>query len=136
MASAATSPSLKLAFEEHLEETKEHARRLDQLFELLGEDTAGATCQAMRALIKEGEDYVKAGGSDAVKDAGLIGAAQRIEHYEIAGYGTARSLATRLGETEAVELLQSTLDEEGNADQALTEIAEEEVNIQAELAED
>jgi ferritin-like metal-binding protein YciE len=136
MIKAATSPSLQLAFEEHLEETKEQMRRLDQLFELIGEEASGETCEAMQGLIKEAQGYAEAGGSDAVKDAGLIGAAQRIEHYEIAAYGTTRSLANRLGDAESAELLQQSLDEESNADQALTDIAEDEVNVEAELSED
>ena len=85
----------------------------------------------MEGLIAEGESYVKASGDDSVRDAGLIGAAQRVEHYEIAGYGTARSLANRLGEKNAAELLQRTLEEEGDADHKLTEIAEAEVNVAA-----
>ena len=85
----------------------------------------------MEGLIAEGEDYVKASGERDVRDAGLIGAAQRVEHYEIAGYGTARTLATRLGESEAADKLQATLDEEGEADRELTAIAESEVNAQA-----
>jgi ferritin-like metal-binding protein YciE len=85
----------------------------------------------MEGLIKEGEEYVKAGGDRDVRDAGLIGAAQRVEHYEIAGYGTARTLASRLGESEAADKLQATLDEEAEADSKLTDIAESEVNPEA-----
>lgn len=128
MADAASAPELKDAFATHLDQTRTHVARLESLFERLGEDPSGETCEAMKGLIREGENYVKAGGSDEVRDAGLIGAAQRVEHYEIAGYGTVRSLATRLGETEAANLLQLTLDEEGETDELLTDIAESFVN--------
>jgi ferritin-like metal-binding protein YciE len=131
MAEAASSAQLKKAFTTHLEETRGHVRRLEQIFNALGEKPSGKTCEAMEGLIAEGESYVKASGDDSVRDAGLIGAAQRVEHYEIAGYGTARSLANRLGEKNAVELLQRTLEEEGDADHKLSEIAEREVNIAA-----
>jgi ferritin-like metal-binding protein YciE len=97
----------------------------------LGEEPSEETCKAMQGLLAEGEDYVKAGGDREVRDAGLIGAAQRVEHYEIAGYGTARTLATRLGETEAADKLQATLEEESEADRKLTEVAESEVNPKA-----
>ncbi len=131
MAEAATSLELRNAFEAHFTETQEHARRLERIFEQLDEDPSGETCEAMKGLVKEGDSYVKAKGDDDVRDAGLIGAAQRVEHYEIAGYGTVRSLARRLGENSAAELLQQTLDEEGAADQKLTDIAESKVNIDA-----
>ncbi|HET7239230.1 MAG TPA: ferritin-like domain-containing protein [Terrimicrobiaceae bacterium] len=128
MADAASSSQLKEAFTAHLTETEGHVSRLEDIFEALGEEPGGETCKAMEGLIKEGEDYVKAGGDKQVRDAGLIGAAQRVEHYEMAGYGTARTLATRLGESEAADSLQDTLDEEKEADLKLTEIAENEVN--------
>lgn len=131
MAEAASSPELKDAFTTHLEQTRTHLERLETILAQLGEQSDGETCQAMKGLIREGEEYVKAGGSDEVRDAALIGTAQRVEHYEMAGYGTTRSLATRLGETEAAELLQTTLDEEGDADQLLTDIAESSVNADA-----
>ena len=131
MANAATSSQLREAFTAHLEETEGHVSRLEEIFEALGEEPSGETCRAMEGLIREGEDYVKAGGDKDVRDAGLIGAAQRVEHYEIAGYGTARTLAARLGESAAADKLQATLDEEGEADQKLTEIAENEVNAEA-----
>ena len=134
MADAATSPQLKAAFSNHLEETRLHAQRLERIFQTLGEKPSGETCAAMKGLISEGEDYVKAGGDDNVRDAGLIGAAQRVEHYEIAGYGTARALATRLGEAAAARVLQQTLDEEGAADKKLTQIAESQVNAEAATA--
>lgn len=128
MAEAASSSQLKEAFTAHLTETEGHVGRLEEIFEALGEEPSGETCKAMEGLIKEGEDYVKAGGDKQVRDAGLIGAAQRVEHYEMAGYGTARTLATRLSESEAADSLQDTLDEEKEADLKLTEIAESEVN--------
>jgi ferritin-like metal-binding protein YciE len=131
MADAASSSQLKQAFSEHLEETENHVSRLEQIFDALGEEPSGETCKAMEGLIAEGEDYVKAGGDRDVRDAGMIGAAQRVEHYEIAGYGTTRTLATRLGESEAAGQLQTTLDEEAEADRKLTEIAESEVNPEA-----
>ena len=131
MADAATSSQLKEAFTAHLEETEIHVSRLEEIFEALGEEPGEETCKAMEGLIAEGEDYVKASGERDVRDAGLIGAAQRVEHYEIAGYGTARTLATRLGESEAADKLQATLDEEGEADRKLSAIAESEVNAEA-----
>lgn len=134
MAEAATSPQLKTAFTTHLQETRLQAQRLEQIFNTMGKEPTGEICQAMKGLIKEGEDYVKAGGDDHVRDAGLIGAAQRVEHYEMAGYGTARSLAIRLGEDAAAKLLQMTLDEEGAADKKLTTIAEGQVNVAATAA--
>jgi ferritin-like metal-binding protein YciE len=131
MAEAATDPELKRAFADHLEQTRGHAERLEEIFEGLGEQPGGETCDAMKGLIKEGQKMVSASGSDAVKDAGLIGAAQRVEHYEIAGYGTTRALAQRLGHHEAADLLQETLDEEAEADELLSSIAESHVNDQA-----
>jgi ferritin-like metal-binding protein YciE len=128
MADAASSSELKEAFTAHLTETEGHVSRLEDIFEALGEEPSGETCKAMEGLIEEGEDYLKASGNKQVRDAGLIGAAQRVEHYEIAGYGTARTLATRLGESEAADSLQATLDEEEEADLQLTAIAESEVN--------
>lgn len=134
MAEAAASSQLKEAFTGHLKQTEGHVRRLEEIFEALGEEPSGETCKAMQGLIAEGEDYVKASGERDVRDAGLIGAAQRVEHYEMAGYGTTRALAERLGESEAAEKLQATLDEEGEADQKLTAIAEGEVNAEAATA--
>ena len=131
MAEAATSSQLKEAFTTHLEESQGHVSRLEEIFEALGEEPGGETCKAMEGLIAEGEDYVKASGDRDVRDAGLIGAAQRVEHYEMAGYGTTRTLATRLGESEAADSLQATLDEEEEADRKLTAIAESEVNPEA-----
>ena len=131
MAEAAASPDLKEAFQTHLEETKGHVQRLEQIFKGLGVEPGGETCAAMKGLIKEGEEYVKAGGNEQVRDAGLIGAAQRVEHYEIAGYGTVRALAKQLGEDAAEKTLQLTLEEEYAADATLTDIAEGGVNASA-----
>ena len=131
MAKAANSNQLKSAFSHHLEETREHVSRLERIFQQIGEKPSGETCEAMKGLIKEGETLVKAEGEPDVRDAGLIGAAQRVEHYEIAGYGTARSLAGRLGEGQIAETLQKTLNEEAEADKKLTAIAESQVNVAA-----
>jgi len=131
MAEAASSQELRSAFEHHLEQTREHVSRLKDIFEEIGEKSSGETCEAMKGLIKEGEVLVKAEGDPDVRDAGLIGAAQRVEHYEIAGYGTARSLAQRLGDNQVVGTLQLTLNEEAEADKKLTSIAESQVNVSA-----
>ncbi|HEX7194703.1 MAG TPA: ferritin-like domain-containing protein [Chthoniobacterales bacterium] len=131
MAEAASSQELRSAFEHHLEQTREHVSRLKDIFEEIGEKSSGETCEAMKGLIKEGEILVKAEGDPDVRDAGLIGAAQRVEHYEIAGYGTARSLAQRLGDRQVAGTLQLTLNEEAEADKKLTAIAETQVNVSA-----
>jgi ferritin-like metal-binding protein YciE len=131
MAEAAGSADLRAAFEHHLDETEGHVSRLEKILETLSEKVSGETCEAMKGLIKEGELIINAEGDPDVRDAGLIGAAQRVEHYEIAGYGTARTLARRLGENEIASVLQHTLDEEGEADKKLTSIAESQVNVDA-----
>jgi ferritin-like metal-binding protein YciE len=131
MAEAATSTELKSAFREHLAETKEHVRRLEQAFQLLDESPNRETCDAMKGLISEGNDVVKARGDSHVRDAALIAAAQRVEHYEIAGYGCCRNFAMRIGAHDVADLLQQTLDEEGAADRKLTSIAESSVNVKA-----
>jgi ferritin-like metal-binding protein YciE len=131
MAEAANSPQLKSAFLSHLDETKGHARRLEEIFGQLGEEPKRETCEAMKGLVKEGAEMIHANGDPAVKDAGLIAAAQRVEHYEMAGYGVVRSFAQRLGHQDIAQLLQQTLDEEGKADQHLTELAEGGINASA-----
>lgn len=131
MAKAATSPELQRAFDGHLSQTKDQLKRLDQVFEYLGEEPKRVTCKGMKGLITEGEELIKGNGESAVKDAGLIAAAQRVEHYEIAGYGCARTYAELLGETESVELLQATLSEERETDESLTELAERVINVEA-----
>lgn len=123
MAKAATDENLRAGFEKHLEQTREHIARLDRAMELLEASPKGKTCKAMKGLIAEGEEKINEDASDAVKDAALIGAAQKVEHYEIAGYGTVRTYAELLGEEEVVELLQETLDEEAETDRQLTQLA-------------
>lgn len=125
MAKASANDQLRQAFEEHLRETSEHVSRLEQIFEQLGEKASGKKCMGMEGLVKEGSEMMKEDYSDEVKDAGIIGAAQRVEHYEMAGYGTVRAFAELLGEDEHVSLLDQTLEEEKQADEKLTQIAEE-----------
>jgi ferritin-like metal-binding protein YciE len=131
MADAASSSSLKQAFQSHLTETEGHVSRLETIFREVNVEPKRETCQAMKGLISEGEDMVGATGDPAVKDAALIAAAQRVEHYEISGYGTARTIAQQLGLTDAATLLQQTLNEEKAADQKLNTIAESSVNVRA-----
>jgi ferritin-like metal-binding protein YciE len=130
MAKAASSDELREGFEEHLEQTKEHVARLEQIFEALDESPKGKKCMGMEGLVKEGAEVIGEDFEDAVMDAALIGAAQRVEHYEIAAYGTAREFANLLGETEHVSLLEETLNEEKETDEKLTELAQE-INSQA-----
>lgn len=131
MAEAASSSQLKQAFQDHLIETQGHVSRLEQVFRELNIEPKRTTCQAMKGLVAEGEEMIKAKGDPDIKDAALIAAAQRVEHYEISAYGTARSFARRLGLTQAVTLLQQTLEEEKAADEKLNNIAESSVNAQA-----
>lgn len=133
MAKTASTPELKQAFETHLEETRGHVERLEEIFDKLGKKPSGKTCKAMKGLVEEGSEMMQEEGPDSVIDAGLIAAAQRVEHYEMAGYGAARTFASILGEDEAEDLLQETLDEEGAADEKLTEIAESIVNEEADV---
>ena len=130
MAKAATSEQLRSGFEEHLEQTKGHVQRLEKIFEALGESPKGKKCKGMEGLIEEGSEMIDEDFEGNTKDAGLIGAAQRVEHYEIAGYGTVRALAETLGETDHVSLLEETLEEEKSTDEKLTELAEQ-INEQA-----
>lgn len=123
MAKAASAPDLRGAFEEHLSVTKKHVERLEEVFDLLGVPAKAKPCAGMKGLIEEGEETMKEDAAGQLMDAALIGAAQRVEHYEMAAYGTARAMAERLGVQEAVDLLQETLDEEKEADETLTEIA-------------
>jgi len=131
MAEAAVSPRLKSAFQQHLRETEQHVARLEKVFGTLGLTPERETCEAMKGLIAEGDEAVSAQGDPSVKDAALIAAAQRVEHYEMAGYGTVRTLAEQLGRQEVARILQQTLDEEGACDKLLTEIAESSVNVHA-----
>jgi ferritin-like metal-binding protein YciE len=131
MAEAAASPELKRAFNSHLGETRGQKQRLEQAFRALGQEPRGETCEAMQGLISEGDEIIGMDGDPEVKDAALIAAAQRVEHYEIAGYGCARTFAMRRGRAQVAELLQQTLEEEKNADDLLTQIAEHSINAQA-----
>lgn len=136
MAKAATHPELRSAFEEHLDQTRTHIDRLSQVFDSLGEKAKGKTCQAMKGLIEEGNEVLKEKGADPdVRDAALIAAAQRIEHYEIAGYGTVRTYAKMLGHKDAMKTLQETLNEEGQTDKKLTKLAVSTINVDAESDE-
>ena len=136
MAENSSSSELRQAFEEHLEQTRNHVSRLEKIFADLGEKAKAEKCKGMEGLIKEGSDLLKEDDFDPeVKDAAIIGAAQRVEHYEIAGYGTVRTFAELLGEDEAGSLLEETLDEEKEADQKLTELAEQ-INLDASEGED
>lgn len=131
MAEAASSRDLKTAFNEHLRQTQEQVRRLERIFENLGEKPTGHTCEGMKGLIKEGQEMIKTKGEPAAIDAGLIAAAQRVEHYEIAGYGTVRTYAELLGHNEHVTLLERSLTEEEETDERLTELAESHINEEA-----
>jgi ferritin-like metal-binding protein YciE len=131
MAKAASSDELREAFETHLDETKGHVERLEQIFKGLDEAPKGKTCQAMKGLIEEGSEILEEKGEESVLDAGIIAAAQKVEHYEMATYGTLRTWADLLNQDEAAGLLQDTLDEEGEADKKLNELAEEIVNPEA-----
>jgi ferritin-like metal-binding protein YciE len=128
MAEAATSPALRQAFESHLGETKGHVTRLEQVFQAIQKKPKSQTCDAMKGLIEEGEDLVSNTDQSPVRDAGLIASANRVEHYEIAAYGSVQAFAKTLGITEAVRLLETTLNEEKKADEKLTKLAESSVN--------
>ena len=135
MAKAASSPELKRAFERHLEETRRQVERLDQIGQALDTKLTGKKCKGMEGLIEEGKEIIEEDLDDNAKDAGLIGAAQKVEHYEIAAYGTARTHAELLGYTKAAKLLQQTLDEEGATDKKLTQLAESIINVEAAAAD-
>ena len=131
MARAATNEKLAEGFKLHLEETKEHANRLEKLLSSHDQTTRGPKCKGMEGLLKEGEEMIEEEADEEVRDAGLISAAQRVEHYEIAGYGTARTYAELLGDKEGAKVLQTTLDEEAQTDQKLTKVAMSSVNLAA-----
>jgi ferritin-like metal-binding protein YciE len=131
MAKKASSGELRQAFESHLAQTRGHVERLEKIFQDLALSPGRHKCKAMEGLIEEGSELLKADIEDAIRDAALIGAAQRVEHYEMAGYGTARTYAEMLGHADAAELLQQTLDEEKETDQSLTELALTSVNVEA-----
>ena len=130
MIDAASSDELQSALNEHLEVTKQQAQRLEKIFENLGEKVKGKKCKGMEGLIKEGSEVIEENEDEQVRDAAIISAAQRVEHYEMAGYGTVRTYASLLGEDNAADLLQQTLDEEKEADEKLTQLAEQ-INLEA-----
>ena len=134
MAKHATAPELKAAFTEHLEVTRKQVDRLNEIFSILSVNPKGKRCKAMEGLIEEGGEVFAKKGNPSVIDAALIAAAQRVEHYEMAGYGCARTFAKLLGHSDAEKLLQETFDEESEADSKLTEIAESVINTQAQQA--
>ncbi|PWU03056.1 MAG: ferritin-like domain-containing protein [Terriglobia bacterium] len=134
MAENASSPELRSAFEQHLEETRTHVDRLEQIFEKLDESPKGQKCKGIEGIIDEGEDMMDEDAPPAVCDAALISSAQRVEHYEIAGYGTARTYARRLGFEDHAQLLNQTLQEEGETDKKLTSLAESYINEEAKSA--
>ena len=131
MAKNASNAQLRAAFQEHLEQTRGQVERLDRIFERLGKSSRGKKCKGMEGLIEEGKEVLEEDMDDDVRDAALIAAAQKVEHYEIAAYGTLRTYAELLGEKQDAKLLQHTLDEEGNADKKLTQLAESTVNLEA-----
>jgi ferritin-like metal-binding protein YciE len=131
MADASTSITLRQAFESHLMETEGHVSRLENVFRTLGQDPQGHTCDAMKGLVSEGEEVISYIDQSPLRDAALIAAANRVEHYEIAAYGSARTFAETLGLAEAAALLEQTLQEEKRADQKLTQLAESMINDEA-----
>ena len=131
MAKAATNQELAAGFQKHLEQTKEHARRLEQILSAHKQTTRGAKCKGMEGLVAEGAEMIEEEADAEVKDAGLIAAAQRVEHYEMAGYGTARAYAELLGDQEGTKLLQTTFEEEKQTDQKLTQLAKSAINVAA-----
>lgn len=131
MVKKASSPELRNAFAEHLELTRGHVQRLEQIFQERGMAARGKTCKGMEGLLEEGKELMEEDAEPSVMDAGLIAGAQRVEHYEMAAYGSVRTYAETLGYEEAANLLQQTLDEEGEADKKLTQIAENTINVEA-----
>ncbi len=131
MMKKATNPKLKQGFEEHLRVTEKQVERLDQIFEEIGKSPRGKKCKAMEGLVEEGKEVMQEDMEAEVMDAALIASAQRIEHYEMAGYGTCRTWAQTLGEKNQAKLLQQTLDEERLTDEKLTQLAESTINVEA-----
>ena len=131
MAKAASSEELQDAFEKHLEQTKTHVERLEEVFGELGEKPKSKICKAMKGLIEEGSEILHEDGDESVIDAGIIVAAQKVEHYEIAAYGSVRTFAQLLGKDRSADLLQTTLDEESEANELLNKLAEDIVNPEA-----
>ncbi len=133
MAQAAESNDLRMAFQEHEQQTRGHVERLNRIFQKLDTDPKGKACRAMEGLLAEGDEFISEQPDPAVMDAGLISMAQRVEHYEMAGYGSVRTYAQQLGLNEDADLLQQTLDEEGQTDKKLTRLAERGINQKAEV---
>lgn len=131
MAQAATSADLKKAFEQHLRQTEKQIEQLEQAFEMIGQRPSRKQCVAMKGLIKEGQELIEEGGDKETLDAGLIAAAQKVEHYEIAAYGTLRTWAQQLGMNDAAEIFDRIAQEEGTTDQKLTKLAEGKINQRA-----
>ena len=131
MAKAATNADLKQGFEQHLEQTKVHAQRLENIFKKLNEKSKGQKCKAMEGLIAEGKEMIEDHDAGDLRDAGLICAAQKVEHYEIASYGTAKAWAVQLGLGDVVPILEETLDEEKETNEKLTELATSHINVEA-----
>ncbi len=131
MAKAATHEDLAAGFETHLAETEEHVSRLETILKSHDESTRGPKCKGMEGVIKEGQEMIEEDAEDEVRDAGLISAAQRVEHYEMAGYGCARTYAEMIGDEQGAKLLQQTLDEESATNQKLTDLAESVINLEA-----
>ena len=131
MAKKASNPQLKKAFETHLKETENHAKRLQQIFDKLGKKPTGKKCAAMTGLVEEGKEMMGEDMEEDTMDAALISIAQKVEHYEIASYGTVRTWANLLGDEQTARLLQQTLDEEGKTDKLLSQLAESSINIEA-----
>ena len=132
LARAASTQELQSAFEQHLEQTKEHVERIEKIGKMVDMKVTGHTCEAMKGLVEEGESLLKENDPGEALDAALIAAAQRVEHYEIAAYGSARTFARRLGHDDVAKILDQTLDEESATDEKLTKIAEADVNKRAE----
>jgi len=131
MAEKASTPELRSAFEDHAQKTRHHVERLEEIFQELGRDANGKKCKAMMGLISESKDILGKDIDPKIRDAGIVAAAQKVEHYEIAAYGTLRTLAETRGDRRAAQLLQETLDEEKEADHKLTQVAESSINLQA-----
>jgi len=131
MAKAADSDELRQGFQEHLDQTKGHVDRLEKVFDIMGKKASGKKCEAMQGLIEEGNDVIEEIDASPLRDAALIAAAQKVEHYEIAAYGSCRTFAEILGRSDAAELLEQTLEEEKSTDEKLTELAEGMINEEA-----
>ena len=134
MAKKASSKDLSAAFSEHLKQTEGHVSRLEQIFKMIGKSARGKKCEAIEGLTAEADEIIKEAKSDTIRDAGMLAAAQAVEHYEISRYGTMKAWAEKLGMTEAAELLDQTLQEEKETDAKLTELADSEINVEADEA--